>query len=320
MVVAQGPRFEFDIDTSRPLDPRRPLRRRVRRARMPWRFKPRAQGFQEGVECAGKRMRWNTPQSAQTKAAWFAKNCGPRRTAREFSTAGAEGGTLVGARRAEGLFDYGWGTDFPLTRREQKRLQEGTAVPDPLFAPPTHPHASNWIDDTLRRIRGTFGATQYQTPKGWLPFCPPGGSGITCSHPNGSVIWRKVGSDLTAQERELFLRTYCAPGVCLTGSAGVAPVGITETIAYSRPRNPGTAEKASCQPLPAVQAVVMDVPVPPPPAAGPPVTDWSCTGAEASCVGANCIVRGESRTMRWKQGVPWDVVNGWIAANCGPGA
>jgi hypothetical protein len=218
------------------------------------------------------------------------------------------------------LFDEGWGQEFPLTRKEREAIASGKQVLDPFFAPPTTPHPSNWIEDKLQRLRGTFGATTFTAPASLSRFCPQGGSGITCAGPNAEVIWTVEGRDLTAAEKARFTDAYCKPGVCVTGSAGVAPEGVTERIIAVRPRNPAVAVKASCQPIAQPGPVVQDVataPLGPPPV---PVTDWSCTGAEQSCVGANCNVRGQERTMRWKTGVPMEIVYGWIAANCGPGA
>lgn len=171
---------------------------------------------------------------------------------------------------------------------------------DLFFAPPTTPVPENWIDDKLRRIRGTFGPTQYQTPKGWLRFCPEGGYGISCAGPDGEVGWTGGDRPLTELEVAQFKDAYCAPGQCQTGGKITPPAGFKEFVVKSAPRNPAVLLKASCQPVLRPDPVIMDVPLlgpgaapepPPPPLVGitkgcPPGWIW-CIGL----TGIRCFPR-----------------------------
>jgi hypothetical protein len=264
-------------------------------------------------------MRWSYDPGPQVRAEWFKKYCGPRKGRRLFDPGGAESGTLAGARRAPGLFDENWDREFPLTRKERETLAAGGQVLDPFFAPPTTPNPGNWIEDKIKRIRGTFGPTLFQTPKAYTRFCKDGGFGITCAGPDGEVGWTGGTVPLTPLDVDRFREAYCSPGQCQTAGKVAPPSGYTEFVVKTTPRNPAVRLKASCQPVLAAEPVIMDVPLPPGAPAVAPPADWSCAASERGCVGMNCVVRGESRTMHWKSGVPPSVIQDWWVANCGAG-
>jgi hypothetical protein len=314
-----GLKWDVDEEIARRRDPRVPLRFKIRKPRLPWKYAPRPARFQIGINCGNRTIRWAKDPGAQVRAAWLAKNCGPRKSARQFDAGGPEAGTLAGARRVAGLFDEGWGEAFPFTRKEQQALQEGKTVAAPFFAPPVEPHPSSYIEDRLQRLRGKFGPTLFTTPASLARFCPQGGSGITCAGPNAEAVWVAEGRELTAQEKAAFTAAYCAPGVCIDGPKITPPAGVKERFIRVRPRNPAVAVKTSCQPVAQPGPVVTDFPIAPAAPAAAPVTDWSCGATDAGCIGINCVVGTDSRTMRWKQGVPMSVVQGWWAANCGYG-
>jgi hypothetical protein len=277
--IGRLPRTVEDIDPTWTGPPARGLRFKVRKPRLPWRYAPRTKegGLVQG--CGNRSIRWGRFPSAQEVEQWRVKNCLPRQAIREFNPGGPESGTLAGARRAPGLFDSNWGTPFPLTRREQRALQEGQAVPDPLFAPPTTPNPGNWIDDKLRRIRGTFGPTQFQTPKSYLRFCPEGGFLISCAGPDFAVEWYGGSVKLTPSQVEDFNEAYCRPQQCGLGRRIPPPPGYKEFYRVSKPRNAAVLLKASCQRVPEPGPVVMDVPLPPiPPAPAAPAPAISTSG------------------------------------------
>lgn len=283
--MALAPRFALEIDRTVPPRAGHARRFTVPKPRLPWRMRPRAPRDQWGVECGGRIKRWSYDPGPQVRAAWFAKHCGPRQAARSFDPGGPEAGTLAGARRAPGLFDWNWGTPFPLTRAEQKAMQEGRArydpetgtlveqelrpgrkelvAVDPFFAPPTTPAPENWIDDKLQRLRGTFGPTKFQAPRGLLPYCAKGGFGITCAGPDGEVGWTGGTEPLSAADVARFRDAYCNPGQCQTGGKISPPAGYREFVVKVKPRNPAVRLKASCQQWAVAPPVVTDVPLPP---------------------------------------------------------
>jgi hypothetical protein len=240
---------------------------------LPWRYAPRSRERRLYSECGTGKIYHDLYADAQGLAEAIRKKCGPRKLRRTFDPGGPEAGTLSGARRAPGLFDENWDREFPLTRRERELFERGAAPEEFFFEPPTTPAPENWIDDKLRRIRGTFGPTKYQTPKGWLPFCPKGGYAISCAGPDGQVAW--VGGDrpLTPGEVEDFKAAYCAAGQCQVGGRISPPTGFKELVTKTKPRNPAVQLKASCQPVLATAPVVVDVPLAPPgPVPVPPPT------------------------------------------------
>jgi len=278
-----------------PAQPGGTVRLRRRAPRLPWRYPPRRTGLPY-TECGGRVVkRWDHTPTAQEIIVAVARLCGPRKTARQFDAGGPEAGTLVGARRAAGLFDAGWGEVFPLTRKEQQAYQQGAAVPDPFFAPPTTPHPSNWIDDKLQRLRGTFGPTAYVSPKGYFPFCPAGGHGFTCAGPDGEVGWTGGSRPLTPLEAAQFREAYCDPGQCQEGGKLTPPDGFKEFVVKTKPRNPAVALKASCRPVLAPEPIVMDVVLPAlpgePPAPPPPYITKGCPAGSAwvvTTIGCRC--------------------------------
>lgn len=290
---------EVDVDATRAAGGR--PRFRIRKPRLPWAYRPRQPRDEWGVECGGRRMRWSFDPGDAVRSAWFKKNCVPRKARRVFDPGGAESGTLSGARRAAGLFDENWDREFPLTRKEREVLAAGGQVADPFFAPPTGPAPENWIDDKLQRLRGTFGPTRYQTPKGLLPFCPEGGFGITCAGPDGEVGWTGGTVPLTPLDVARFKDAYCAPGQCQTGGKASPPPGYKEFVIKVKPRNPAVRLKASCQPVLAPEPVVMDwPPLPPaaPPAPAPAVPGAISKGCPpghywaVTTIGCRCMPNG----------------------------
>lgn len=267
MWIGPGIVWAPELDREQSTRDGRRIRFKIRKPRLPWTYTPRSRERRVYTECGGKRIYHDKYFDAQGIAAAVRKACGPRKIRRTFDPGGPEAGTLYGARRAAGLFDENWDREFPLTRKERELIAAGQPVPDPFFAPPTTPAPENWIDDKLRRLRGTFGPTQYQTPKGWAPFCPEGGFGITCAGPDGEVGWTGGTTPLTPLDVQRFKEAYCAPGQCQTGGKISPPPGYREFVVKVKPRNPAVALKASCQPVLAPEPVVMDVPLPPP---GPP--------------------------------------------------
>lgn len=231
------------------------------------------------IECRGRKLFGKPTLTAQQRAAWARKNCAPREAMRQFDAGGPEAGTLSGARRAPGLFDSGWGEAFPLTRAEQKAVQEGAALTDAFFQPPTEPHPSNWIEDHLKRLRGRFDAAQFTTPKALIGACPEGGFGMSCSGPNATVTWFKTSGPFTESEKAQYRDAYCKPGVCITGPVGSPPPGVKQTVYRYSPRNPAVAVKASCRPEPPTPVVTdrpLDPLAPPPPSPPPPTGPVAC--------------------------------------------
>lgn len=249
------------------------------------------------------------------RAEWGRKNCAGKRGAREFFTGGPESGTLAGARRAEGLFDYNWGTEFPLTRDEQKALQEGRAVPDPFFAPPTTANPGNYIKSRIDRLRAKQNPTLYMTAEDIAQLCRPAGSGITCEGPNGGMSWTSTTAQLTPADVNRFRDAYCQPNTCARPGTATPPPGFTERAITTKPRNPAVAGRARCESAP-ITPILTTKPIPSTPPPPPPPVDYACTGYEQSCVGVNCLVGTESRTMRWRSDVPPAIVSAWAAANC----
>lgn len=317
MRVDPGIRWEADNDPVASRQMGRTGRVKVRKPRLPWTYKPRSTERREYTECGGPRIYRDKFTDMQGYLRAVRKACGPRRTAREFDVSGAEGGTLVGARRAAGLFDDNWDKQFPLTRKERELLEQGKPIPDPFFAPPTTPAPENWIDDKLRRLRGTFGPTQYQTPKGWLRFCPEGGTGITCAGPDGEVGWTGGSRALTPLEVERFKEAYCAPGQCQTGGKISPPPGFKEFVVKMKPRNPAVLLKSSCQPVLAPGPIVQDVPLEAPPPPGPPPPSWECDPFGPCAIVINCASPTGEATGRFKEGTPYPVVRQWLHLNCG---
>jgi hypothetical protein len=272
-----------------------PPRLRRKKPKLPWTYEPRSKTNRIYSECGGKRIYHDQYSSAQGVQDAINKACGPRKIAREFDPGGPESGTLVGARRAPGLFDSGWGESFPLTRKEQQAYQEGTLRPDPFFAPPTTPHPSNYIEDKLQRLRGTFGPTPYQSPKGYFAFCPQGGYGISCAGPDGEVGWSGGSTPLSGLDVKRFTEAYCAAGQCQEGGRITPPPGYKEFVVKTKIRNPAVAIKASCQPVLADLPVIQDVRQlprvgsgPAPPLDGvtkgcPPGTRWALGLTGCSC-------------------------------------
>lgn len=259
MVVGQGIAWQDNLDVLPPAKPGGPPRLRRKKPRLPWTYEPRSKTNRIYSECGGKRIYHDQYSSAQGVQAAINKACGPRKAVREFDPGGPEAGTLVGARRAAGLFDYGWGEQFPLTRAEQQAYQEGAPKPDPFFQPPTSPHPSNFVEDKIAQLRKTFGPTQYVSPKGYFPFCDQGGFGITCAGPDGEVGWTGGSTKLTPLDVDRFTKAYCQAGQCQEGGRETPPPGYKEFVIKTKPRNPAVAIKASCQPVLADLPVVMDV-------------------------------------------------------------
>jgi len=266
VVIFSEPRGQYDVDPDASRPDLRRTRFKVRKPRLPWTYAPRSKERRLYTECGGPRIYHDRYSSPAGLAAAIKKACGPRKMVREFDPGGPEAGTLVDARRAAGLFDSNWDREFPLTRKEREALGAGALVPDPFFAPPTSPAPENWIDDKLKRIRGTFGPTRYTTPKGLLPFCPEGGFGITCAGPDQEVAWTGGTTPLTPLDVARFKEAYCAPGQCQTGGKLTPPAGYKELVIKMKPRNPAVRLKASCQPVLSPEPVIMDFPPPP---AGP---------------------------------------------------
>lgn len=297
MQIAPGLVWTSEIDRELSSRDGRRIRLKIRKPRLPWRYAPRSTERRVYTECGGPRIYHDKYLDAQGVAAAVRKACGPRKARRVFDPGGPEAGTLSGARRAAGLFDENWDREFPLTRKERELIEQGKPVPDPFFAPPTSPAPENWIDDKLRRIRGTFGPTKYQTPKGWLPFCPEGGYGMTCAGPDGEVGWTGGSRPLTPLEVARFTEAYCAPGQCQVPGKISPPPGFKEISFKMKPRNPAVALKASCQPVLAPEPAIMDVPLGPPepvpaaPAGLPPAITKGCPpgfGWLISDIGIGC--------------------------------
>jgi hypothetical protein len=290
---------------------------KVRKPRLPWRYARRSTTPREYTECGRGRIYRDQFTDMQGYLRAVRKKCGPRKLAREFDVTGAEGGTLVGARRAAGLFDDNWDKQFPLTRKERELLEQGKRPEQFFFEPPTTPAPENWIDDKIRRIRGTFGPTKYQTAKGWLPFCPQGGLGLTCAGPDGEVGWVGGSVPLTPLDVQRFKEAYCAPGQCQTGGKISPPAGYREVVVKTKPRNPAVLLKASCQPVLAPAPVVMDVPpgAPPGPAPAPPPS-WECDPFGPCAIVINCGPPS-NKTGRWIAGTPYPIVRAWLHVNCG---
>jgi len=202
------------------------------------------------ISCDSKKLFGKPTLSAQQMTAWSAKNCSPRRSAREFHVGGTEAGTLVGARRAAGLFDEGWGNAFPYTRAEQKKLQEGVAVPAPFFAPPTYAYEGDFVKDKLELLKKKMAGTPYTTANQLNPLCGPQGSMTSCSSPSGTVSWVSTTSVLTKADQERFGAAYCKPG-CQTGGKATPPAGFTERVVKAEPRNPSVRLSFNCGPAPA---------------------------------------------------------------------
>lgn len=281
-----GIRWVDEIDREHSTPDGKRVRVKVRKPKLPWTYAPRSTERRVYTECGGRRIYHDKYNGPQGVIAAVAKLCGPRKRARDFDPGGPEAGTLAGARRAAGLFDYNWGTDFPLTRAEQRALQEGRlrfdaesgqlietelrpgaqylGALDPFLAPPTSPAPENWLEDKFQRLSGRFGPTLFRTPDAYSRFCPTGGYGISCAGPDGEVGWVGGSTPLTPLDVQRFKEAYCAPGQCQTGGKISPPPGFKEFVVKVKPRNPGTALKASCEPKAAPEPVVMDVPVPPP--------------------------------------------------------
>jgi len=255
-------------------DPRgRGRRLRPRKPRVPWTKPRRPRGAREYAECGGPKIYRDRYDSAQGFAAAVRKACGPKKAAREFDVGGPESGTLVGARRAPGLFDDNWGTAFPLTRAEQRAMQEGELVTDPFFAPPTTANPGNWIADRLNQLRQRMSPTVYNTATGLRPLCGDPGYGITCAGPDGEVGWTGGTRPLTKEEAQEFLAAYCSPGRCLTAGLATPPAGYKEFIIRTKPANPGTASRFTCGPaaIAPVAGTTLPLPsLPQPPAPPPP--------------------------------------------------
>jgi hypothetical protein len=152
-----------------------------------------------------------------------------------------------------------------------------------------------------------------------LPFCPEGGGAITCAGPNAEVIWQAKGRDITPAEQAAFKEAYCAPGVCVTGSKIAPPAGVTERIIAVKPRNPAVAIKASCQPHPQPGPVVMDTPVVGPPGPVPVQVVYTFARFTTGCIRMSCGVGASFREVIFKSYVPFEVLEAWRLANCGPG-
>lgn len=339
MSLAPGLRWDAELDAAAPRRRGQPIRFKVRKPKLPWTYKPRSIERRIYTECGGRRIYHDKYNGPQGVAAAVAKLCGPRKRARDFGVGGPEAGTLSGARRVAGLFDSNWATDFPLTRAEQRALQEGrlrfdadtgtlteTAlrpglkVPvslDPFFAPPTTPAPANWIDDALRRVRGTFGPTKYQTAKGWLPFCPAGGRGITCAGPDGEVGWTGGTIPLTPLDVQRFKEAYCAPGQCQTGGKISPPPGYKEFVIKTKPHNPAVLLKASCQPVLAPELVIMDRPLSAPADAPREPPSWRCPANYPSCLYVTCSVGGVNKVFSYIPGTPPEVIRAFLVAECG---
>lgn len=287
---------------------------RIPKPKVPWQRRPPRAAVAR-TSCGNKSTTWRTNPTGQQIANWWAKNCGPKKAARDFAVGGPESGTLAGARRAEGLFDWNWGTDFPLTRKEQLALQNGTPIPDPFFSPPTDAPAGNWIADKMELLRRRMRPVEYSTALDINKLCGPGGSGITCEGPDGGVSWSSERGSLTKEDQARFREAYCGPNQCVTPGRVAPPAGFTERAIIAKPRNPGTAGKTGCRVAPIVP-VLSSIPIAPVAPATPPAVDWTCAASDLGCVGANCVVHGQDRTMHWRSGVPGSVLQAWWQANC----
>jgi len=201
------------------------------------------------ISCDSKKLFGKPTLTAQQMTAWAAKNCSPRRAAREFHTGGPEAGTLVGARRAPGLFDENWGNSYPLTRKEQQRVAAGDPVADPFFQPPTYAYEGNWIADKLENLRKKMAGTPYTTALQLNKLCGPAGSMTSCSSPSGTVSWVSDTAIMTKADNARFAAAYCVPG-CQTGGRATPPAGFTERVVKTEPRNQSVKARFSCGPKP----------------------------------------------------------------------
>ena len=296
--------------------PGRPLRVRVRRPRLPWTYTPRSSTRRIYSECGRGRVYHDVYSTPEGLAAAIKKACGPRKARRQFDPGGPEAGTLAEARRAGGLFDENWDREFPTTRKEREVIAAGGQVPDFFFQPPTTPAPENWIDDKLKRIRGTFGPTKYFTPKAMQPFCPTGGYAISCAGPDGEVGW--VGGDrpLTPLETKRFTDAYCAAGQCQTPGKTTPPAGFKEISSKVKPRNAAVLLKASCQPVLAPAPVIQDVPQPPAaPAPVAPGGQWQCPPQQPTCLSVSCECNG-TQILHFLPGAPPEFIKAWVDAHC----
>lgn len=262
--------------------------------------------------CNGKRRFFVTPPTAQDMVAWNRKNCPIKRTTREFHPGGPEAGTLTGARRAPGLFDDGWGTEFPLTRREQKKLQEGIPVPNPFFAPPTYAYEGNWIKDKLENLRRKMAGTSYTTALNINPLCGPRGSMTTCSTAHGTYQWISETTVLTQADNERFVAAYCKPNCAAPGSAA-PPAGFTQRNIVATSRNPDVRRAFSCpsnEPqLPIITPLLPIIPdVVRAAAAAPPPVTLGCLHSGAC--------NAESYCINFHPSHEW--LMAWTVEHCGP--
>jgi len=317
VVVEPGRRWAADLDPAAVSRPGRPARFAVRKPRLPWTYTPRSFARRTYTECGGPRIYHDKYATAAGLAAAIKKACGPKKTRREFDAGGPEAGTLAGARRVVGLFDFNWDREFPLTKKERVELQATGDVLDAFFQPPTTPDPGNWVDDKLKRIRGTFGPTLYQTPKAYSAFCPDGGFAISCAGPDGEVGWRGGQVALTPLDVARFKDAYCAPGQCQTGGKIEPPAGYKEFVVKVAPRNPAVRLKASCQavlaPEPVIQDVKLSAPAAPP--AAPP--SWQCPPAFPTCIRVACNYQGVEHVLNVIPGTPPEFIRAWLVANCG---
>ncbi len=149
-------------------------------------------------------------------------------------------------------------------------MQEGEAIVDPFFAPPTTANPGNWIADKLELLRRRMSPTVYNTATGLRPLCGDAGYGLTCAGPDGEVGWTGGSRPLTKEEAQSFLDAYCAPGRCLTSGLVSPPDGYKEILIRTKPAHPGTAARFSCGPTVIAPVARTTLPLPALPAPPPP--------------------------------------------------
>lgn len=214
---------------------------------MPWTYPRRSKTPRVYSECGGKRIYhdvYSTPEGLQ---AAINKACGPKKAAREFDAGGPEAGTLVGARRAPGLFDENWGTPYPLTRRERRDLQDGLPI-DPFFEPPTDALPQNYIADRIEKLKQKMAPTKYTTAQQVNPLCGKSWAAITCEGPDGGIGWYSDGEKISEADAKRFTEAYCQAGKCQQPGSATPPPGVREVVIKVKPKNPAVAHRARCEP------------------------------------------------------------------------
>jgi hypothetical protein len=247
--------------------------RRVPKPKLPWSYPRRSSTPRVYSECGGKRIYHDQYSNPEGLQAAINKACGPKKAAREFDAGGPEAGTLVGARRAPGLFDENWGTPFPLTRADQRNLQDGLP-PNYFLEPPTEAAPTNYIADRFEVLRQKFAPTKYTTAQKVNPLCGKSWAAITCEGPDGGIGWYTEGEPISEADAKRFTDAYCQPNKCAHPGDATPPPGVKEVVIKGKPRNPGPAGRFHCEPEAHVTLIspkLEQLPeLPPGPAAGVP--------------------------------------------------